>query len=150
PVMHRVLEELGPMLPADVPRYLMGVGFPDDLLEGIARGVDLFDCVAATRNGRHGSAWTAAGKVNIRGAGLRLSDEPLDPTCDCETCSRFSRAYLRHLFVAEEMLGLRLVSIHNIRFLIRLGELARAAILDGTFEPWRRDWLRRYHRQDDA
>ena len=150
PVMHRVLEELGPTLPTDVPRYLMGVGFPDDLLEGIARGVDLFDCVAATRNGRHGSAWTAAGKVNIRGAGLRLSDEPLDPTCDCETCTRFSRAYLRHLFVAEEMLGLRLVSIHNIRFLIRLGELARAAILGGTFEPWRRDWLRRYHRQDDA
>jgi len=150
PVMHRVLEELGPTLPAEVPRYLMGVGFPDDLLEGIARGVDLFDCVAATRNGRHGSAWTAAGKVNIRGAGLRLSDEPLDPTCDCETCTRFSRAYLRHLFVAEEMLGLRLVSIHNIRFLIRLGELARAAILDGTFEPWRREWLRRYHRQDDA
>jgi len=128
----------------------MGVGFPDDLLEGIARGVDLFDCVAATRNGRHGSAWTADGKVNIRAAGLRLSDQPLDPACDCETCTRFSRAYLRHLFVAEEMLGLRLVSIHNIRFLVRLGELARAAIIDGSFDRWRREWLRRYHKQDDS
>jgi queuine tRNA-ribosyltransferase len=149
PVMHRVLEELGPHLPTGVPRYLMGVGFPDDLLEGIARGVDLFDCVAATRNGRHGSAWTADGKVNIRAAGLRLSDEPLDPTCDCETCTRFSRAYLRHLFMAEEMLGLRLVSIHNIRFLVRLGERARAAIRAGTFQAFRREWSDRYHRRGD-
>jgi queuine tRNA-ribosyltransferase len=149
PVMHGVLEGLAPTLPSSVPRYLMGVGFPDDLLEGIARGVDLFDCVAATRNGRHGSAWTSAGKVNIRAAALRLSDEPLDPACDCETCTRFSRAYLRHLFIAEEMLGLRLVSIHNIRFLIRLGEQARAAILAGTFDRWRRDWLKRYHQRGD-
>jgi queuine tRNA-ribosyltransferase len=150
PVMHRVLEALGPALPPSVPRYLMGVGFPDDLLEGIARGVDLFDCVAATRNGRHGSAWTSAGKVNIRGASHRLSDEPLDPTCDCETCARFSRGYLRHLFMAEEMLGLRLVSIHNIRFLIRLGELARVQILAGTFDRWSRDWLERYHQRGEA
>ena len=149
PVMHRVLEELAPVLPAAVPRYLMGVGFPDDLLEGIARGVDLFDCVAATRNGRHGSAWTSLGKVNIRSAGLRLSDQPLDPACDCETCVRFSRGYLRHLFMAEEMLGLRLVSIHNIRFLIRLGELARETILNQTFDRWSRDWLERYHRRGD-
>lgn len=150
PVMHRVLEELNPGLPATLPRYLMGVGFPDDLLEGIGRGVDLFDCVAATRNGRHGSAWTSEGKVNIRAAGLRFGDGPLDPACDCETCSRFSRAYLRHLFMAEEMLGLRLVSIHNIRFLVRLGELARAAILTGTFDRWRRAWLERYHQREDA
>lgn len=149
-VMQRVLEDLAPGLPPALPRYLMGVGFPDDLLEGIARGVDLFDCVAATRNGRHGSAWTSAGKVNIRAAGLRLSDGPLDPACDCETCTRFSRAYLRHLFLAEEMLGLRLVSIHNIRFLIRLGEQARAAILTGTFDRWSRDWLERYHHRGDA
>jgi len=150
PVMQHVLEDLAPGLPPSLPRYLMGVGFPDDLLVGIARGVDLFDCVAATRNGRHGSAWTSAGKVNIRGAGLRFSDGPLDPGCDCETCTRFSRAYLRHLFMAEEMLGLRLVSIHNIRFLIRLGELARAAILAGTFDRWSRGWLERYHQQGDA
>ncbi len=145
PVMHRVLEGLAPVLPTEIPRYLMGVGFPDDLLEGIARGVDLFDCVAATRNGRHGSAWTSTGKVNIRSAKLKLDDGPLDPACDCETCTRFSRAYLRHLFMAQEMLGLRLVSIHNIRFLVRLGEQSRAAILAGRFDNFRREWLDRYH-----
>lgn len=145
PVMHRVLELLEPALPRSTPRYLMGVGFPPDLLEGIARGVDLFDCVAPTRNGRHGSAWTAAGRVNVRGAALRNADEPLDPDCDCETCTTFSRAYLRHLFVAEEMLGLRLVSIHNVRFLIRLAQQARRTILDGSFESWSREWLQRYH-----
>lgn len=144
-VMHRVLDALAPALPTGVPRYLMGVGFPDDLLEGIARGVDLFDCVAATRNGRHGSAWTSDGKVNIRAASLKVSDQPLDANCDCETCRRFSRSYLRHLFMAEEMLGLRLVSIHNIRFLIRLGEQARVEIQRGTFDRWRQEWLERYH-----
>ncbi len=127
----------------------MGVGFPPDLLEGIARGVDLFDCVAPTRNGRHGSAWTAIGRVNIRGAANRAADVPLDPECDCETCVRFSRAYLRHLFVAEEMLGLRLVSIHNVRFLIRLANQAREAILGGTFERWSRQWLERYHNRGE-
>ena len=145
PVMHRVLEELAPLLPSETPRYLMGVGFPADLLEGIARGVDLFDCVAATRNGRHGTAWlTAGGRVNVRGAALRRDDGPLDPECDCETCARFPRAYLRHLFVVEDMLGLRLVSIHNVRFLIRLGELAREHVLAGTFTAWSRDWLARH------
>ncbi len=148
PVMHRILEELGPGLPRDIPRYLMGVGFPDDLLEGIARGVDLFDCVAPTRNGRHGSAWTMTGKINIRGTKFRTDESPLDPECDCESCRTFSRAYIRHLFVAGEILGLRLISIHNVRFLIRLGEQARAAILAGTFDPWRREWLARYHQKE--
>jgi queuine tRNA-ribosyltransferase len=147
-VMHRVLETLEPMMPPAVPRYLMGVGFPPDLLEGIARGVDLFDCVAATRNGRHGTAWLPTGRVNVKGAGLKGSRDPLDPACDCETCTTFSRGYLRHLFMVEDMLALRLVSIHNIRFLIRLGEEARGRILKGTFDPWRRDWLDRYHRGD--
>jgi queuine tRNA-ribosyltransferase len=123
----------------------MGVGFPADLLEGIARGIDLFDCVAATRNGRHGTAWLPTGRLNVRGAKNRLSDAPLDPECDCETCTRFSLGYLRHLFVVEEMLGLRLVSIHNIRFLVRLGEEARRRILDGTFGGWRREWLARHY-----
>ncbi len=150
PVMHRVLEELAPVLPAETPRYLMGVGFPQDLLEGIARGVDLFDCVAPTRNGRHGSAWVSTGRVNVRAAGNRLSREPLDPECDCSTCATFSRGYLRHLFVAGEILGLRLVSIHNVRFLVRLGELARARILDGTFDAWSREWLRRYHQKGES
>jgi len=150
PVMHRVLEELGPILPKGAPRYLMGVGFPQDLLEGIARGVDLFDCVAPTRNGRHGSAWVSTGRVNVRSAIHRLSKEPLDAECDCETCATFSRGYLRHLFVAEEILGLRLVSIHNVRFLVRLGEMARAHILAGTFDGWSREWLRRYHMKGES
>ena len=144
PVMHRVLETLEPGLPREVPRYLMGVGFPADLLEGIARGVDLFDCVAATRNGRHGTAWLPTGRINVRGAALKGSTEPLDPECDCETCTSVSRGYLRHLFVVEDMLGMRLVSIHNVRFLVRLGEQARARILDGTFDRWRREWLERH------
>ena len=148
PVMHRVLETLGPELPTDRPRYLMGVGFPEDLIEAIARGVDLFDCVAATRNGRHGSAWTATGKVNIRRADLRISDAPLDAACDCETCRGYSRGYLRHLFVAEEMLGLRLVSIHNVHFLVRLGQQARAHILAGDYESWIRASLERYHSKE--
>jgi len=150
PVMHRVLEELAPVLPSDTPRYLMGVGFPEDLLEGIARGVDLFDCVAPTRNGRHGSAWTSTGRVNVRSATHRLSKEPLDSECDCATCTTFSRGYLRHLFVAEEILGLRLVSIHNVRFLVRLGEFARTHILAGTFDGWSREWLRRYHTRGES
>ena len=144
PVMYGVLEELEPALPRDRPRYLMGVGFPEDIVEGIARGIDLFDCVAATRNGRHGSAWTADGRVNVRGVALRLDDGPLDARCDCEACSRFSRGYIRHLFFAEEHLGPRLVSIHNLRFLIRRADEARKHILDGTFAAWASEWRRRY------
>ncbi len=148
-VMQGVLETLRSVLPPSVPRYLMGVGFPPDLLEGIARGVDLFDCVAATRNGRHGSAWLNTGKLNMRGAAFKTSDLPLDPECDCETCATFSRGYLRHLFMAGEILGLRLLALHNVRFLIRLTESARAAIVDGTFEKWSQEWLRRYHARGD-
>ncbi len=144
PVMHRLLERLVPALPGNVPRYLMGVGFPADLIEGIARGVDLFDCVAATRNGRHGTAWLPTGRINVRGAALKGSTEPLDAECDCETCRTYSRGYLRHLFVVDDMLGLRLVSIHNVRFLVRLGEQARGHILNGTFGGWSRDWLTRH------
>ncbi len=145
PVMHRIMEHLEPDLPREIPRYLMGVGFPADLLEGIARGVDLFDCVAATRNGRHGTAWLPTGRVNVKSAALKGSVEPLDPSCDCETCTTYPRGYLRHLFVVEDMLGLRLVSIHNIRFLVRLGEQARSHILHGTFDEWSRGWLSRHY-----
>ena len=149
PVLHSILERLEPSLPREIPRYLMGVGFPADLLEGIARGVDLFDCVAATRNGRHGTAWLPTGRVNVRGAALKGSTEPLDPTCDCETCTTYPRGYLRHLFVVEDMLGLRLISIHNIRFLVRLGEQARTHILNGTFDGWSREWLGRHYARGD-
>jgi queuine tRNA-ribosyltransferase len=149
PLMHHILEHLEPALPAEIPRYLMGVGFPADLLEGIARGVDLFDCVAATRNGRHGTAWLPNGRINVKGAGLKGSTEPLDPTCDCETCTTYPRGYLRHLFMVEDILGLRLVSIHNIRFLVRLGEQARAHILNGTFDGWSRQWLSRHYAREN-
>jgi len=146
PVMYEVLERLTPELPAAVPRYLMGVGFPDDLLEGVARGIDLFDCVAPTRNGRNGSAFTADGPLNIRRAVFRQSQEPLDAACDCETCSTYTRGYLRHLFVSEELLGLRLLSLHNIHFIVRLLAEARRAIRDGRFGSWRAEWLDRYQR----
>ena len=145
-VMHRVLEGLDATMPPTIPRYLMGVGFPPDLLQGIARGVDLFDCVAATRNGRHGTAWLPTGRVNVKGASFKGSRAALDSECDCETCTTFPRGYLRHLFMVEDMLALRLVSIHNIRFLIRLAQQARERICDGTFDHWHRAWLDRYHR----
>jgi queuine tRNA-ribosyltransferase len=129
--MYTILDVVDAELPADRPRYLMGVGFPDDLIAGIQRGVDLFDCVAPTRMGRNGTAFTSAGRVNIRRAEMRDDAAPLDPLCDCSTCSRFSRAYLRHLFAADEMLGPRLLSFHNVHFLVSLVRAARAAILAG-------------------
>lgn len=146
--MYRQLELLQPRLPAALPRYLMGVGFPEDLVAAVERGVDLFDCVAPTRNGRNGTAFTPDGPVNIRNAGHREDPGPLDPDCDCETCTTFSRGYLRHLFVAEELLGLRLLSLHNVRFLIRLAARMRAAIAAGgeAFPRWSADWRRRYTR----
>ena len=145
PVMMEVLEALEPELPVDAPRYLMGVGYPDDLLESIRRGCDLFDCVAPTRNGRNGTAWIEEdGQINIKAARYKKDDGPLDPACDCYACRNYSRAYLRHLFVAGEVLGLRLLSVHNIRFLVRLAERARSRIREGTFESWSDEWLARY------
>ena len=145
PLMYEVLEELEPVLPKEGPRYLMGVGYPDDLLESIERGCDLFDCVAPTRNGRNGTAWTEAdGQINIKARRYQKDTGPLDPACDCYTCRSYTRAYLRHLFVASEVLGLRLLSIHNIRHLVRLAGRARERIADGTFNGWSQEWLRRY------
>ncbi len=145
PDMYAMLEVLHPLLPENRPRYLMGVGFPEDLVEGVARGVDLFDCVAPTRMGRTGAFFTATGRRNIRNAAWRLDRGPLDPACGCPACARFSRGYLRHLFVSEELLGLRLLSLHNVHFLVALMREARAAVLAGTFAGWSRDWLARYH-----
>jgi queuine tRNA-ribosyltransferase len=145
PDMYAMLDVVNEELPDDRPRYLMGVGFPEDLVEGVRRGIDMFDCVAPTRMGRNGTAFTTDGRINVRRAELRSDPRPLDETCDCSTCTRFSRAYLRHLFVAEEILGLRLLSLHNVHFLVALMRRARAAIADGSFDPWSRDWLARYH-----
>ncbi|MBI4499782.1 MAG: tRNA guanosine(34) transglycosylase Tgt, partial [Gemmatimonadetes bacterium] len=142
--MYQTLEGLEPALPKGVPRYLMGVGFPEDLLEAVARGMDLFDCVAPTRNGRNGSAFTRLGAVNVRNAAFKRDPRPLDDTCDCETCRTYSRGYLRHLFAAEELLGLRLLSLHNVTFLVRLARDARAHVRAGDFDGWRREWLDRY------
>ena len=148
--MYATLETLAARLPEGLPRYLMGVGFPEDLLEAVARGMDLFDCVAPTRNGRNGQAFTPEGPVNIRNAVHRTDPGPLDDACDCETCRTYSRGYLRHLFVADELLVLRLLSLHNVRFLIRLGEEARRRVLDGTFDRWHRAWLARYTARSTA
>ena len=145
PAMYRILEVLEPELPPRLPRYLMGVGYPDDLLEAIGRGVDMFDCVAPTRNGRNGTAWvTGEGQVNVKAARHRRDPGALDPDCDCYTCRNYTRAYLRHLCVAGETLGLRLLSIHNLHFLVGLARRARAAIVAGEFAAWSQDWLERF------
>ncbi|HYU09650.1 MAG TPA: tRNA guanosine(34) transglycosylase Tgt [Gemmatimonadales bacterium] len=144
--MYATIDVLEARLPATLPRYLMGVGFPPDLVAAVERGVDMFDCVAPTRGGRNGSAFTPEGTLNIRNAAFRTDDGPLDPSCDCETCTTYSRGYLRHLFVAGELLGLRLLSLHNVRYLIRLAAEMRAAIQRGgaAFAIWADDWRRRY------
>jgi queuine tRNA-ribosyltransferase len=145
PDMYRILDLVDGELPRDRPRYLMGVGFPEDLIEGVRRGVDLFDCVAPTRMGRNGAAFTRDGRLNIKRAEFRTDPRPLDEDCDCSACRRFSRAYIRHLFTSDEILGLRLLSLHNVHFLVRLMHDARNAIRAGTLDAWSRDWLTRYH-----
>ena len=143
--MYRILLDVHEVLPKDRPRYLMGVGFPEDLVEGVRRGVDLFDCVAPTRMGRNGAVFTRDGRLNIKRAEFRADKRPLDPECDCTACTRFTRAYIRHLFLADEILGLRLLSLHNVHFLVLLMREARNALLAGSFDTWSADWLQRYH-----
>jgi queuine tRNA-ribosyltransferase len=118
----------------------MGVGFPWDIVEAVARGVDLFDCVMPTRNARNGTVFTSVGRLVLRNAAFRDDLRPLDPSCDCETCRTFSRAYIRHLFMAGEMLGPRHPTVHNIRFYLHLMESMRQSIKEGRFERWRREY----------
>jgi len=139
-----LLGEVTPRLPEDRPRYLMGVGSPPDLLEAIARGVDMFDCVLPTRVARTGVVFTRAGRVTVRSARYRDDHAPLDPTCPCAVCARYTRAYVRHLFHAGEMLGPRLATYHNLAFLGRLLADARAAIAEERFETWRRGVVEAY------
>ena len=134
--MHALVAALGPRMPADRPRYLMGVGTPQDLLAAVAAGLDLFDCVLPTRNGRNGQALTWHGRVNLRQARHREDDAPLDPSCTCPTCTTWSRAYLRHLFVSKEMLGPRLVSLHNLWLYGELMRRAREHIAAGDYGSW--------------
>ena len=137
PEMYDILDATTPLLPADRPRYLMGVGAPRDLLAGMAAGIDMFDCVLPTRNARNGTLFTTKGKVNIKRAEYRTDPASLDPDCPCYACRTFSRAYLRHLYVARELLSYRLNTLHNLTFFLRMMEDARVAIREGRFERFR-------------
>ena len=132
--MHATLDVVTPLLPENKPRYLMGVGTPEDLINGVARGVDIFDCVLPTRLARHHAAFAPEGRLNLMNAAFARDERPLDAACDCYTCRTFTRAYIRHLIVARELLAGTLVSIHNLRALIRLMEQIRVYIAEGTFE----------------
>jgi queuine tRNA-ribosyltransferase len=144
PLLHEVTALTAGLLPKDRPRYLMGVGKPTDLVEAVARGVDCFDCALPTRNARNGQVFTANGPLAIRNARFARDAAPLDVECPCEACRGFSRAYLRHLFMARELLAYRLLSLHNITFYQRLVSAMRAAIEETRFEPFRARFLDRY------
>jgi len=140
-LMYAVLEEVIPHLPHAKPRYLMGVGSPDCILEAVARGVDMFDCVLPTRMARHGAVFTRYGKLVIRNAAYARDWQPLDPFCSCYTCAHYCRAYVHHLLKAEEILGLRLTTIHNLHFILHLMEGIRAAIKGGYFTAFKEEFL---------
>ena len=141
--MLEILEAVAPRLPADRPRYLMGVGTPEDLVEGVRRGVDLFDCVMPTRNARNGSLFTSAGMVQIKNSRYADDPRPIEPGCECYTCRRFSRAYLRHLYLARELLVYRLNTLHNLHYYLSLMASMREAIAEGRFPQWRQEFYAR-------
>jgi queuine tRNA-ribosyltransferase len=146
-LMYQTLDSTVPLLPRTKPRYLMGVGRPEDIVEAVCRGIDMFDCVMPTRNGRNATAFTSVGIVRLRNAAHQRDESPLDPECDCTACTRFSRAYLRHLVIAKEMLGPILLSLHNIAFYQRLVRQLREAIVHGRLEEFRSNQLARWNRQ---
>jgi len=146
--MHRILDFLTPLLPADKPRYLMGVGSPEDLIEGVARGIDMFDCVLPTRLARNGAVFTPEGRLNLRNARFAEDDRPIQEGCACYACQHFGRAYLRHLVMAREVLGLHLNSIHNVHFTLELMRGIRQALLEGRFGEFRQSFLSRYRVAD--
>ena len=139
-VMYEMIEAVEPHMPENKPRYLMGVGTPGNIIEGVARGIDFFDCVMPARNARHGKLYTWEGNINIKNECYRLDEQPIDPTCDCPVCRRYSRAYLRHLFKAEEMLAMRLAVLHNLYFYNRLMCRIREALDAGSFDAFRREY----------
>jgi queuine tRNA-ribosyltransferase len=139
-VMMEVIEEVAPRLPADKPRYLMGVGTPEDLIEAVARGVDMFDCVLPTRNGRNGQAFTSRGKLNIKNARYSVDERPLDESCGCSVCRRHSRAFLRHLYLSGEMLASILLTHHNLAFFLDTMKRVRQAIRSDQFAKFRREY----------
>jgi queuine tRNA-ribosyltransferase len=142
--MYDLTELVAGLLPADRPRYLMGVGKPEDLVEAVARGVDMFDCVLPTRNARNGQCFTWDGPVTIKHARLARDPAPLDAMCGCYGCRRFSRAYLRHLFLSDELLAYRLLSLHNVHFFVGLVRAMRTAIAEGAFGAFKARFFARY------
>jgi len=143
-VTYQMIDDSIRYLPEDKPRYLMGVGEPLDIIESIEKGVDMFDCVLPTRLARHGNAFTPFGKINLKNAQYKEDFEPIDHNCDCYTCKNYSKAYIRHLMVAKESLGGRLLSIHNIRFLIKLTEDARYAIKNKNYKEFKENFISKY------
>ena len=136
--MYRILDSTVPYLPKEKPVYLMGVGTPANILEGVERGVDFFDCVYPSRNGRHGHAYTKFGKINLKNERFKTDDRPIEEGCDCPACRNHSRAYIRHLLTSGEMLGLRLMVLHNLRFYNRMMEEIREAIREGRFQEYKK------------
>jgi queuine tRNA-ribosyltransferase len=151
-VMWRVVTDIAPELPADRPRYLMGVGTPEDLVEAVARGVDMFDCVLPTRNGRTGQAFTSRGKINVKNAQWAVDTKPLDESCQCSVCKRHSRAYLRHLYLSGELLASVLLTHHNLAFFLDTMRRVRQSIRSGDFTKFRREFTERLnaYEQDKA
>lgn len=139
-VMYDIIDAVEPHMPVDKPRYLMGVGTPSNIIEAVARGVDFFDCVMPARNARHAKLFTWSGALNIRNEKYKLDERPIDPDCDCSVCRNFSRAYLRHLFVAEEMLAMRLAVLHNLYFYNKLAQRIRDALDSGVFAAFREEY----------
>ena len=145
-VMYKMVDDAIKWLPEDKPRYLMGVGNPIDLIECAMRGVDMFDCVLPTRVARHGALMTSQGRININNEKYKEDFTPLDPECDCYTCRNYSRAYLRHLHKTDELFGKRLLSIHNVRFLLKLAEDIRQAIREDRLDLFKEEFLDKYGR----
>jgi queuine tRNA-ribosyltransferase len=146
--MYRVLEEIEPLCPSGSPRYLMGVGSPEDLFECVARGVDLFDCVLPTRIARNGALFTRGGRLNLRNAQYAADSRPVEEGCRCYTCRNFSRAYLRHLMVCGEVLGLHLATVHNLTFILDLMHSIRTSIAEGVFSTFMEEFLVGYRVAD--
>ncbi len=142
--MYEVLDYTVPLMPKDKPRYLMGVGSPDDLIEGVIRGIDMFDCVLPTRIARNGTAMTSEGKVVVRNAKYARDFGPLDPNCDCYCCKNYTRAYIRHLVKANEILAARLISTHNLHFLLNLMKQVREAIMEDRLLDFRKEFFQKY------
>ena len=146
--MYNMIDYAIKYLPIDKPRYLMGVGEPIDLLEGVERGIDMFDCVLPTRLARHGNAFTRNGRINLKNLKYKEDFTPIEDNCDCYTCKNYTKAYIRHLITCDEMLGGRLLSIHNIRFLIKEMEEIRESIKNDTFDEYKEEFIKQYKNSD--